>query len=76
MTSEAAILIWLPIGDVPQEPSFAAAGAVAYSSLADALTAAYKEDRPEVPWISTTQAVYSPEKIRLMADGAMDGESD
>jgi len=66
--SETAILIWLPPGDVPQEPSFSASGASTFLSLADALAAAGKSTtRPAQPWISTADAIYTPEQIRIMA---------
>lgn len=73
---EPAILIWLPLGEVPQQPSFSSASAIAYSSLPEALAAAYEEERLEVPWISTSESVYTPDDIRVMAATSMESQSD
>lgn len=75
MKSEAAILIWLPPGEVPQEPAFSATGASTFLSLQHALTAAAKStDRPGQPWISTADAIYSPQQIQIMIQNS--GEDD
>jgi hypothetical protein len=75
MKGETAILIWLPSGDVPQEPAFSATGASTFLSLQDALTVAAKStDRPGQPWISTADAIYSPEQIQIMTQDS--GEDD
>lgn len=75
MKSETAILIWLAPGDVPQEPSFSAEGATTFRSLASALAAAAESaDRPQQPWISTANAIYTPERIRTMTQNHSEDE--
>lgn len=75
MKSETAILIWLPSGDVPQEPAFSATGASTFLSLQDALTVAAKNsDRRGQPWISTADAIYSPEQIQIMTQNSGDDD--
>lgn len=75
MKSETAILIWLPPGDVPQEPAFSATGASTFLSLEDALTVAAKStNRPGQPWISTADAIYSPEQIRIMIQNSSEDD--
>lgn len=77
MTKEPAILIWLAPSEVPQAPSFAVAGAATYDSLADALVAAQRDsrNRPECPWISTKDAIFGPEHIRVLVDTLIDPDA-
>ncbi len=76
MTSEVSILIWLPVGEVPQAPVFEGSGATTCGSLAEALTAVHTSDawQTKQPWISTSGTIFSPEQIRLLANTFIDAD--
>lgn len=78
MTSEidSAILIWLPVGEEPNAPSFSATGAVTYPSLRAALIAAQSAsaDKANLPWITTSDAVFDPGQISVLQDTLIDDE--
>jgi len=76
MTKETAILLWLPVGTVPQAPAFEAVGVTTCASLSEALVIARKEidERSGQPWISTSGAMFGPDHIRVMLETLMDSD--
>src|SRR3954452_4184113 len=65
---DPAILIWVPVGETPTRHAFAASGASTFSFLPDAVIHAQKEaaNRPEKPWISTSDVLFGPDQIRVL----------
>ncbi len=77
MSNESAILIWLPAGEVPHAPSFEVASASTCPSLRDALIAAgtHAASPSDLPWISTSGAIFTPEQIRVLLETLIDDEA-
>ena len=77
MQTETAILIWLPPGEVPQAPAFEVASAMSFPSMRDALISARTSEAHQSnhPWISTADAVFTPEQIRVLLETMMDDEA-
>jgi len=65
---DPAILIWVPVGETPTAHAFAVRSASTFDFLSDAIIHAQKEaaHRPEKPWISTSDALFGPDQIRVL----------
>jgi len=66
---DLSILIWLAAGQTPAGENFEATGARTFESLSDAVVqaAGEAEGRPESPWILTSDAMFGPEQIKVLA---------
>ncbi len=78
MQTETAILIWMPPGEVPHAPAFEVASARSFPSMRDALISARTsaDHQSDHPWISTADAVFTPEQIRVLLETMIDGEAE
>ena len=66
---DVAILIWVPPGETPTAQAFDVRGASTFAFLSDAIIHAQKDaaDRPDKPWISTSDVMFGPDQIRVLA---------
>jgi len=66
---DIAILIWVPAGETPTTQAFEVSGASTFDFLSDAIIHAQKDaaDRPDKPWILTSDVMFRPDQIRVLA---------
>src|SRR4051812_44800711 len=66
---DVAILIWVPAGETPATQAFEVSGASTFDFLSDAIIHAQKDaaDRPDKPWILTSDVIFGPDQIRVLA---------